>query len=291
MRANDNGDRTSFRAAQGGTERCRDGDAPFRVEPVLVGAEELAHVARSPLSPGNPVRLMGEHGLTWANMGVKGITRAREVAVVQSQRVSKRTIFLFRIATNLQLLRGFVPQGGRRGAKRAYRKGARRPVSRVLSGPCGRGRPFLWDATRDAPHATNPGDGAGTPLRHAGRIAPPAPPATPIRSCSRWGLPCRPRCRGRGALLPHRLHPCPQVPKDVRAVCFLWHCPWGRPRRPLAGTVFPWSPDFPPPQRGAATVQPSGGRVMRPPSGLVKLRRVGAAVPDVLWRAHERALP
>ncbi len=29
------------------------------------------------------------------------------------------------------------------------------------------------------------------------------------------------------------------------AVCFLWHFPWGHPRRPLAGTVFPWSPDFP----------------------------------------------
>ncbi len=27
--------------------------------------------------------------------------------------------------------------------------------------------------------------------------------AIPIRSCSRWGLPCRPRCRVRGALLPH----------------------------------------------------------------------------------------
>jgi hypothetical protein len=26
----------------------------------------------------------------------------------------------------------------------------------------------------------------------------------PIRSCSRWGLPCRFRCRKRGALLPHR---------------------------------------------------------------------------------------
>jgi len=25
----------------------------------------------------------------------------------------------------------------------------------------------------------------------------------PIWSCSRWGLPCRPRCRVRGALLPH----------------------------------------------------------------------------------------
>ena len=28
--------------------------------------------------------------------------------------------------------------------------------------------------------------------------------AVPIRSCSRWGLPCRRRCRPRGALLPHR---------------------------------------------------------------------------------------
>ena len=28
--------------------------------------------------------------------------------------------------------------------------------------------------------------------------------AVPIRSCSRWGLPCRFRCRKRGALLPHR---------------------------------------------------------------------------------------
>ncbi len=28
--------------------------------------------------------------------------------------------------------------------------------------------------------------------------------AVPIRLCSRWGLPCRLRCRRRGALLPHR---------------------------------------------------------------------------------------
>jgi len=46
----------------------------------------------------------------------------------------------------------------------------------------------------------------------------------------------------------------------ARAVCSLWHFPWGRPRRPLAGTVFPWSPDFPPPGLPpAAAVQPSGG--------------------------------
>ena len=29
------------------------------------------------------------------------------------------------------------------------------------------------------------------------------------------------------------------------AVCSLWHCPWGRPRRALPGTVVSWSPDFP----------------------------------------------
>ena len=32
------------------------------------------------------------------------------------------------------------------------------------------------------------------------------------------------------------------------AVSFLWHFPWGRPRRPLAATLSPWSPDFPPPE-------------------------------------------
>jgi hypothetical protein len=76
--------------------------------------------------------------------------------------------------------------------------------------------------------------------------------AAPIRSCSRWGLPCRPCCQARGALLPHRFALARGTgllarTDLARAVCFLWHCPWGRPRRPLAGTVFPWSPDFPPP--------------------------------------------
>ena len=42
----------------------------------------------------------------------------------------------------------------------------------------------------------------------------------------------------------------PLLPRTLRfasAVCFLWHFPWGYPRRPLAATVSPWSPDFPPP--------------------------------------------
>ena len=42
------------------------------------------------------------------------------------------------------------------------------------------------------------------PGRRSGNAPAPCGAAIPIRSCSRWGLPCRPRCRGRGALLPPR---------------------------------------------------------------------------------------
>ena len=45
-----------------------------------------------------------------------------------------------------------------------------------------------------------------------------------------------------------------------KAVCFLWHFPWGRPRRALPGTVFSWSPDFPLPAgllRRTAAARPS----------------------------------
>ena len=98
--------------------------------------------------------------------------------------------------------------------------------------------PFIWDARCRTPHATNPGGGRKPPW--AAWTRPPlfglAPggvyPATPVaggavRSC-------------------RTLSP---LPSRNRAVCFLWHCPWGRPRRALPGTVFPWSPDFPPPPR------------------------------------------
>ena len=81
--------------------------------------------------------------------------------------------------------------------------------------------------------------------------------AVPIRFCSRCGLPCRFRCRTRGALLPHLFtltRPLPFPPPQAGegrvgdAVRSLWHCPWGRPRRTLSGTVCRWSPDFPLPQ-------------------------------------------
>ena len=71
--------------------------------------------------------------------------------------------------------------------------------------------------------------------------------AVPIRSCSRWGLPCRFRCRTRGALLPHLFTLAGTSLSRGEAVRFLWHFPWGCPRRTLSGTACRWSPDFPPP--------------------------------------------
>src|ERR1700730_3583267 len=117
----------------------------------------------------------------------------------------------------------------------------------------GRGWPFLWDARCRAPRATDPSGGA--------KVRPAFPragmPAAPTWSCSRWGFPCRSRCRRRGALLPHRFTLAGRPAfRDGPAVYFLWHFPWGRPRRALPGTVPPWSPDFPPSAQGGE--RPSG---------------------------------
>jgi len=43
---------------------------------------------------------------------------------------------------------------------------------------------------------------------------------------------------------------------EAVAVCFLWHFPWGHPRRALPGTVALRSPDFPP----APCKHAAGGR-------------------------------
>ena len=154
-------------------------------------------------------------------------------------------------------------------AELGRRRNARRPVSRVLSRPLAGpwmtiplGRP-LPDASRDLPgrrRENPPGDGlsAGSPV-------------APMRSCSRWGLPCRCRRRQRGALLPHPFTLTGgRVSRRAPAVCSLWHFPWGRPRRVLPGTVFPWSPDFPP-------LGPEGSRSGHPAVWPLLARRLRAS--------------
>ena len=97
------------------------------------------------------------------------------------------------------------------------------------------------------------------------------PLAVPIRSCSRWGLPCRRRCRRRGALLPHRFT-LAAVNATPAAVCSLWHCPWAHARRMLSGTACPWSPDFPPRHSRLTSCESLKGAPERPSSQLTKLR-------------------
>src|SRR5690606_22921574 len=88
---------------------------------------------------------------------------------------------------------------------------------------------------------------AGLETDLAARIAPPARP--PLFGLAPGGV-CRAAAVAgrRGALLPHRFTLAP-IPAEALAVAVssLWHFPWGRPRRPLAATLLPWSPDFPPP--------------------------------------------
>ena len=112
------------------------------------------------------------------------------------------------------------------------------------------------------PGSVHPGE-PGAMAIHLGRPSPDASRNLPGRR--RGNAPRRrPACRPYSVLLPvgftlpppspearcaltAPFHPCPPKPWRRRAVCFLWHFPWGRPRRALPGTVFPWSPDFPPP--------------------------------------------
>ena len=118
-------------------------------------------------------------------------------------------------------------------------------------------RSFLWTAHRWTVLATYPGPrSAGD-----GAVRPKADMRTPIWSCSRRGLPCRPGRPVRGGLLPHPFTLTFLRQRRRKAVCFLWRYPWGRPRRALPAALSPWSPDFPPPHRDArATARPSGPR-------------------------------
>ena len=166
--------------------------------------------------------------------------------------------------------------GSRRVNREIRGKGARRPVSRVLSARCsggpGRraGRPFLWDAHCCAPRATNPGGVAGSPCVTTCVAA-----GRPYSVLLPVGFALPPPLPGARCALAAPFHPCPRGSLLARAVCFLWHFPWGRPRRPLTGTVFPWSPDFPPP--GPLIAQ----RARQRPSGRLAPPQMRARPPRV----------
>ena len=148
-----------------------------------------------------------------------------------------RNILRLREHPPLNILRWGPPDAGGDRCQTACKPGSvrGRPPTRW---------PFIWDARHRAPRATDPGGRSGN--RPGAILRPPG--AAPTWSCSRRGLPCRTRCRVRGALLPHPFTLARRPCDPERAVCSLWHFPWGCPRRVLPGPVLPWSPDFPPPR-------------------------------------------
>ena len=102
------------------------------------------------------------------------------------------------------------------------------------------GRP-LPDASRDRP-GRRPGNLPAGPFRcRSGPACRPYLVLLPVGFAVPFPSP------GTRCALTAPFPPSPPTPRLRRAVCFLWHFPWGRPRRALPGTVFPWSPDFPPP--------------------------------------------
>ena len=134
----------------------------------------------------------------------------------------------------------------------------------------GRGWPFIWDVRCRTPRATDPSGGAeGPPGGAANRQA--TPPAAPTWSCSRWGLPCRRRCRRRGALLPHHFtlaaHAVPCRPRASHgrqgsAVCFCGTFPGVAPAGRYPAPCLRGARTFlPPADRKAgrrAAIRPSG---------------------------------
>jgi len=97
------------------------------------------------------------------------------------------------------------------------------------------GWPFIWNARYRALHATNPGDDLKTdPDRGLCR---------PYLVLLPVGFTAAATVAGRSVRSYRTVSP---LLRQAGAVLSLWHYPWGRPRRVLPGTVFSWSPDFPP---------------------------------------------
>ncbi len=131
-------------------------------------------------------------------------------------------------------------------------------------------QPFLWATHCCAPQATYPDDqprkkGRACALRHPYSVLLPVGFTVPLPlPVARWAL-----------TPPFHPYPAASLPDEHQAhlrqsgggaVCFLWHFPWGRPRRTLSGTVYPWSPDFPHPaafrRLQAAAARPTGAPLL-----------------------------
>ena len=157
-------------------------------------------------------------------------------------------------------------------------KKSSRPVSRVLYGlrlranvatiPLGRG------LRRTS--CNQPGWSGRRPLHRLPDARHPYSVLLPVGFALPSPLP-ETRCALAAPFHPYRASP---------AVSFLWHFPWGRPRRPLAATVSPWSPDFPPFPRE----QRSPGRLERAISHAVAIASTSSHRANRIWTIAARSM-
>ena len=130
------------------------------------------------------------------------------------------------------------------------RVSTRGSVSRVLS------TSLRWMGDHSSTTRLTPGLQQST--RTTGRSS---PYAVPIRSCSRWGLPCRPRYRVRGALLPHPFDLAGSLspPGGLLSVALSL----GSPPPGVTRHRYSLEPGLSSPHHCAATARPSGGAGLR----------------------------
>lgn len=108
-----------------------------------------------------------------------------------------------------------------------------RPVSRILSPVRTGWRPSIWAHRRRVPRAVHPQARASSPRT-------PAQPHRRVRPSTllRAGFTEPPRSPGALVRSYRTVSPLPRGPDGPRAVCFLWHCPAGRPGLPLATALL-----------------------------------------------------
>lgn len=82
----------------------------------------------------------------------------------------------------------------------------------------------------------------------------------PIRSCTRWGLPCRRRCRRRGALLPHPFDLTRPKPGGLLSVALSLTLPEGEAAGRYPAPLFRGARTFLVRASSPAAARPSGER-------------------------------
>jgi hypothetical protein len=263
--------------AVGGAPRPRRLARPSRFEP--------------PAPPGVSVR----HEMPWDSTGKPGTAREKAVTAEKEFRpncwicrvldAKKR-----RYAEHTREVRAHCASffkrteaAGDKPVDRLWTECARRPVSRVLSTPGIMGMGDHSSGTCLAARLARPTRATGQecPRFHLPGNDPRAGSAgRPYSALLPVGFTVPPPSPGARCALTAPFHPCPATSRWPGGLLSVALSLGFDPRRPLAGTVFPWSPDFPPAPACAGTSgRPATWRAVQMRPGVPRVNRRPRAAP------------